>query len=121
LQRIATERRIELEVQRRRSEVAAAVQPELADRLLFRLFGALADRCDRGERLQLSVEQAGDRARIAISRPAALKGLNDSELLDMREEVQGIFPLRLVRGLARIAGGDLVSTREAFALAFPRA
>ena len=122
LQRIATERRIELEVQRRRSEVAAAVQPELADRLLFRLFGALADRCDRGERLQLSVEQAGDRVRIAISRPAALKGLNDSELLDIRgEEGQGVFSLRLVRGLARIAGGDLVSTREAFALAFPRA
>jgi hypothetical protein len=37
------------------------------------------------------------------------------------QEVQGVFPLRLVRGLARIAGGDLVSTREAFALAFPRA
>jgi hypothetical protein len=122
LQQIAAERGIELEVQRRRGDVAAAAQPELADRLLFRLFGALADQSEPGERLQLLVEHAGDGARIAISRPAGLRGLSDAELLAVREEgLQGGFSLRLARGLARIAGGDLVSTRDAFALVFPRA
>jgi signal transduction histidine kinase len=122
LQQIAAERGVELEVQRRRGDVAAAAQAELADRLLFRLFGALADQSEPGERLQLLVEHAGDGARIAISRPAALRGLTEADLLAVREEgMQGGFSLRLARGLARIAGGDLVSTRDAFALVFPRA
>lgn len=122
LKQIAAERGVEVEVHQRRADVAAAAQPELADRLLFRLFGALADQCQPGERLQLSVEQAGDGARIAISRPAALRGLSDAELLAIGDEgMQGGFSLRLARGLARIAGGDLVSTRDALALVFPRA
>jgi signal transduction histidine kinase len=39
-----------LEVIRPRLEVAAAVQPELVDRLLIRLFSALAEQAERGER-----------------------------------------------------------------------
>jgi hypothetical protein len=124
LRDIAAKRGVETEVSRARGEVAAAVQPELADRLLFRLFGALADRAERGERLQLSVEQGRDGARISISRPTALRGAPDAELFNAnrgREGRQGGFSLRLARGLARIAGGDLVSSRDAFALVFPRA
>jgi hypothetical protein len=106
-----------------RADVAAAVQPEIADRLLFRLFGALVDRSERGERLQLSVEQASDGARISLTRPAALRGMSDAELLEIPrgESGRGSFRLRLARGLARIAGGDLVSSRDSFALVFQRA
>ena len=124
LRRIAAERGVELDVHRPRGDVAAAVQPELVDRLLFRLFGALADRSERGERLQLSFEQASDGARISISRPGALRGMSDAELLETPRGAaasQGSFRLRLARGLARIAGGDLISSRDAFALVFPRA
>jgi hypothetical protein len=124
LRRIAASAGIELDLQRPRSDVTAAVQPELADRLLFRLFGALAARSERGERLQLSVEQASDGARISLSRSAALRGLTDAEIFETQggeEGVQGGFSLRLVRGLARIAGGDLVSSRDSFALVFRRA
>lgn len=124
LRRIAAERGVEVDVQRPRSDVAAAVQPELADRLLFRLFGALVDRSERGERLQLSVDQANGSARISISRPPALRGLPDSELFETPrgdEGAKGSFRLRLSRGLARIAGGDLVSGRDSFTLVFPRA
>ena len=38
-----------------------------------------------------------------------------------RKAVDGGFSLRLARGLARIAGGDLVASRDSFALVFPRA
>ena len=105
-----------------RGEIPAAVEPELADRLLFRLFGALADRAERGERLQVLAEPASGWARISISRPAALTGIGDAELFEAPrgEGVGGGFSLRLARGLARIAGGDLVSSRDAFALLFPR-
>ena len=67
-------------------------------------------------------EAAPGAARISISRPAALKGITDAELFGASgaEGVDGGFSLRLARGLARIAGGDLVASRDAFALAFPR-
>ena len=124
LARLAAEQGIELDVQRYRNDFAASVQPELADRLLFRLFGALVERAERGERLQLRLEKINDGVRIAISRPAALRGLTDAGLFDAargEEGIEGGFSLRLARGLARIAGGDLVSNREALALVFPRA
>jgi hypothetical protein len=124
LRRIARERGVELDVQRSRADVAAAVQPELADRLLFRLFGAISDRAERGERLQLTVEQANGSVRISLTRPSALRGMSDAELFETvrgSEGGQGSFRLRLVRGLARIAGGDLTSGRDSFALVFPRA
>ena len=123
LRRIAGGRGVELDVQRARGDVTAAVQPELADRLLFRLFGALVDRSERGERLQLSVEQASDGARISLTRPDALRRTSDAELLDTPrggEAGQGSFRLRLARGLARIAGGDLLGNRDSFSLVFPR-
>jgi len=123
MRRIAGARGVEVEMQWSRGGVAAAVQPEIADRLLFRLFGALVDRSEPGERLQLSVEQASDGARISLTRPAALRGMSDAELLEISrgENGQGSFRLRLARGLARIAGGDLVSSRDSFALVFQRA
>ena len=122
LRDIAGKRGIEAAVLTSRGEVPAAVEPELADRLLFRLFGALADRAEPGERLQVSAESAAGGARISISRPEALKGITDASLFESvgGEGVEGGFSLRLARGLARIAGGDLISSRDALALLFPR-
>jgi hypothetical protein len=124
LRDIAASNRASLDVTRPRGEVAAAVQAELADRLLFRLFCALAERAEPGDRLQLSVDQTLDSARVSISRPGTLRGLSEAELFDPtigREGVQGGFSLRLARGLTRIAGGELVSRPDALALQFPRA
>ena len=123
LRQVARRRGVEVDDALPRTEVAARVQPEMADRLLFRLFGALAERADRGERLQLSVEPVADKVRIAIGRPAALRSLSDADLFETggADGLQAGFALRLVRGLARIAGGDLASSRDSFALVFPRA
>jgi hypothetical protein len=123
LKDIAAQSGAVLDVVRPRFEIAAAVQPELADRLLIRLFGSLAEQAERGERLRLSAESANDGARITIDRPASLRGVSDAALFNAKrgEEGQAGFSLRLVRGLARIAGGDLVASRDSFALLFPRA
>ena len=122
LRDIAAKRGVEAIVAPSRGELTAAVEPELADRLLFRLWGALAERAEAGERLQVSADAASDGARISISRPQAFRGISDSELFGggQVEGIQGGFSLRLARGLARIAGGDLVSGRDNFALVFPR-
>lgn len=123
LRNIAARNGVEIELSFARPQAAARVQPDLAERLLFRLFEALALRAARGERLSLSVESVGERTRIAIERPTDLHGLSDSELFSPArgQGLQAGFALRLVRGLARIAGGDLVSSRDSFALVFPHA
>jgi hypothetical protein len=123
LRTIASRRGFEVEIAPSKGEVVATVQPELADRLLFRLFGALADRAERAERLQLWVDIESDRARIAVGRPAALRGLTESDLFETggpSDRPRGGFSLRLARGLARIAGADVIATRDAIALIFPR-
>jgi signal transduction histidine kinase len=122
LRLLAAKRGVQVEVIRSKGEVTAAVQPELADRLLIRLFEALVRQAERGEQLALGVEAARDGARISISRPASLRGVNDADLFEPSRAPSrdGGFALRLVRGLARIAGGDLVGSRDAFALVFAR-
>jgi len=124
LRSITASHGLEADVIRPRGEVPAAVEPELADRLLVRLFVTLVDRAESGERLTVSAGLAKDGSQISITRPAVLRGLSDAEMFDPtlgREGVHGGFSLRLARGLARIAGGDLQSARDAFVLIFPRA
>jgi hypothetical protein len=123
LRQVAATHGADVEIRRSREDVAAAVEPELADRLLFRLFSALAEQAGAGETLAVAAEQAGNRARIAVGRPAALRGLGERELFEAPSEADALaggFSLRLARGLARIAGGDLVADRDTVALVFPR-
>ena len=92
-----------------------AIEPELADRCSTVCASRWSSIRTAGERLRLSLEQAGDYCRFSISRPAALRSVGDEQLFDPRPVAAGEdlalgigFALRLVRGLARIAGGDLV-------------
>jgi signal transduction histidine kinase len=107
----------------------AAIEPELAERLLVRLAGAVVERADHGERLRLTAEQAGAHCRVSITRPAALRNIPEAQLFEAGPAFAGEpggqalsigFALRLVRGLARIAGGDLVLPAAEFTLLFPR-
>ena len=123
LREIAAQHGAAAEIVRARSEVPAAVQPELADRLLVRLFRAIAERARAGERIEVTADVALTGPRITITRPAAFLGLSESDLFEVARgdgRTEGGFSLRLARGLARIAGGDLLSTRDTFVLAFPR-
>jgi hypothetical protein len=116
------ERGVLLELPRSRRHQAAAIEPQLADRLIYRLADAVVGEAEGGERLNLSVELSGAHCRVSISRPARLAELSDEQLFGGGGPTfeQG-FSLRLVRGLARIAGSDLVSTRNSLSLIFPRA
>jgi hypothetical protein len=121
---LAEQRGAALEIAKAPRMATAAVEPELADRLIFRLCSAVIERADRGERLRLSLDQTADQCSFSMSRPAALKSLSDAQLFDSSAgdgEGSAAFSLRLVRGLARIAGADLVTSRAGLTLVFPRA
>jgi signal transduction histidine kinase len=121
LQEQAAAAAVKLETPRTARDVSAAVEPELAERLIIRLASAVIDWSAEGERLRLSVDVTGPSARVAISRPAAFQGLTEETLFGSAAEDAGSFSLRLTRGLARIAGADLLATPSTLVLAFPRA
>lgn len=126
LRALVAEYGIELEISRGERPCIAAVEPELADRLVARLVSALAERAETTESLRLSLDRTGDRCRIAIGRPAALRGLTEAQLFAAGPPVANAegkdgedgFALRLIRGLARIAGGDLIASPAGIALEF---
>lgn len=119
---VAAKRGVDLIVSRARDDVRAAVQPELADRLVTRLAEALIRQAGDGERLDLVAGSSNGTPRLSVTRPISLRGIPDDDLFEPGRgpSREGGFALRLVRGLARIAGGDLVGSRDAFTLYFPR-
>ncbi len=110
-----------IEAQRIVRDATAATEPELADRLIFRMCNALIEQAQAGEALRLGLERSGDRWRVSMTRPARLAGVSEAELLGGEGGFEQGFSLRLVQGLARIAGAELVAPGGSISLLFPRA
>ncbi|WP_152569427.1 MULTISPECIES: histidine kinase dimerization/phospho-acceptor domain-containing protein [Sphingomonas] len=106
-------------VEMRDDEVKVALEPSLAERLLRRFVAAVADAAGPEERLKLIVDRVDDRAVLAITRPEETLGLSDEAMLRGESVARLGFALRLVRGLAQIAGGSLDIEPEDFVLLLP--
>ena len=120
LRELGAERGVEVDGPRTSRDATAATEPELADRLIFRMYSALIEQAEAGERLRLGVDRAGERWRVSITRPAKLAALSEDELVGGNADFEQSFSLRLVQGLARIAGADLVAPKGTISLLFPR-
>jgi hypothetical protein len=122
LREIANTGGVSLDASRTSEDLTVAVEPELAERLIARMSTAMMRRGDAGEQFRLSLDDGGDSCLVAITRPASLRSLADDELLGIGDDsLTDGFTLRLVRGLARIAGAELVISPECVALRFQRA
>jgi signal transduction histidine kinase len=121
LRELAGGREVEVEAPRAARDATAATEPELADRLIFRMCSALVEQADSRERLRLDIERAGDQWRLSMTRPQRLSGIPDDELFGSEADFEHGFSLRLVRGLGRIAGADLEAAKGTISLLFPRA
>ena len=101
---------LELSIETRKRR--CALEPALAERLVTRfctaLFGAAAD----GENLIVHLDNRSGRCALWVRPPPGLDA-GDSDTAGAG------FGLRLVRGLARIAGGDLTATRSRISLVLP--
>ena len=104
------------------------LSPALAERLVRRLLLSLCEHVEPGERFRITVSRAGTMALVMVARPRRLDGLDEAELVDPafdpREahESGGVglgFALRLVRGLAKVAGGDLAIDSHRITLQLP--
>ncbi|NUQ18410.1 MAG: HAMP domain-containing histidine kinase [Sphingomonas sp.] len=121
LREIARARGVEIDGSRTTRDTSAATEPELADRLIFRMCSAVIEHAQPSEHLRLTVERAGDRSRVTMTTPAAISGVSDEQLFRGDIAHEHGFPLRLVRGLARLAGADLAVSPGSISLLFPRA
>jgi hypothetical protein len=123
----AAERNVELELATGTPDCIADLDPQIAERLVSRFVDAVLHGAGVGEHLRIWIGRSETDCRVAISRPAALRDLPDALLFEGiggPEADSGFsagFSLRLVRGLARIGGGDLVTSPTSLALTFPRA
>jgi hypothetical protein len=102
------------------ANIAAAVSEDMAERIVRRTMLALIEISGPGERLRISVERAGERSRVAISRPKAL-GEAAGGIARPGEEDPSRLSIRLARSLAQIAGVSLAEGEREIALVFRRA
>ncbi|QNM83558.1 HAMP domain-containing histidine kinase [Sphingomonas sabuli] len=121
LREMAEARGATLDAARSTRDLTVSFHPELARRLVTRMCGVAIDAAEEGEVLRLSVDDRDTCCRVSISRPRALRGVSDADLLGTGDDTFGKgFALRLVRGLARAAGASLVLASDAFILELPR-
>lgn len=122
LRELADSREVRIEASRATKDLDASVDPELAERLVLRMCSAIIERAAAGECLQLSVDNGGEDCRLSISRPKALRGLSESDLFGSADQMPlESFTLRLTRGLARVAGAQLVASETQLSLVFRKA
>ena len=120
LRELALARNVELDASRTTRDTTATTEPELADRLVFRMCSAVIEQASPGERLRLTVESAGDQVRVSMTRPVSVRALSEEQLLGSQADLDHGFKFRLVRGLARLAGADLMAPEGIVSLLFPR-
>jgi signal transduction histidine kinase len=122
LRETAAERGVTLEASRTTADLTAAMDQEIAERLILRTCEAVISRASQGECLRLGVNQENSHCTVSISRPHSLAGASDEDLFGTADEAlsEG-FPLRLARGLAHSAGTEVKVSANAISLAFPRA
>lgn len=119
LRDVAKDANVVLEASRTTKDLTVTVEPELAERLIERMCAAMLRRGQPGEHFRLSVDNGGKSCRVSITRPASLHSLSDDDLLGGGGNAlaEG-FTLRLVRGLARVAGAELDISPDTIALRF---
>ena len=102
--------------------ITAAIQPEVAERLILRMCDAVIARGENGEHLRMTLDGDSAHCLVSITRPNALHGLPEEELFGTADDAMSpAFPLRLARGLAQTAGTTLIASKDRISLVFPRA
>ncbi|HEU5286181.1 MAG TPA: hypothetical protein VFU20_06705, partial [Sphingomicrobium sp.] len=103
--------RLQLSTETRRRR--CALEPALAERLVTRFCTALLGAAADGETVVVHLDNASGRCLLWVRPPPGLDAAANGD------PASGGFSLRLVRGLARIAGGDLTITKARITLALP--
>ncbi len=128
---LAATRSVRLQVTLPAEAAHAVVDEATAIRLIDRLLLSVLASASHGEVIKAVLEMSDGWASLEVSRPIALRGLDDSRLLDPTFDAEekavenelplGLaFVLRLVKRMARHANGRIEFGPESFVLILPR-
>ncbi|HEX8583580.1 MAG TPA: histidine kinase dimerization/phospho-acceptor domain-containing protein [Allosphingosinicella sp.] len=132
-ERVARQRGSRIAIEIEHNLPPARVELGAAERMFARMLAGTIGLAAEGETIAatMAVDEFGARKMLclAIDRPAAIAGLNETALLDPGYSPEGDWPgapalglgfaLRLVRNLAEAVGGALVVGEEKFSLYLP--
>jgi signal transduction histidine kinase len=132
-ERVARQRGSRIVIEIERDLPAAKVEIDAAERMFARMLAATIGLAREGETITATMAMGEESARkmlcLAIDRPKAIEGLNESALLDPGYSPDGDWPgapalglgfaLRLVRNLAEAVGGALEIGTGRFFLYLP--
>ena len=107
-----------------RSPAICSLDQAVLERLMRRFCSALIDVSTQRERLAIAIDCDVGQCLVTLNLPQALRGLSDAELFGRDgaepDVLASSFSLKLARGIAQTAGGDLRLTGEKLALVLPR-
>jgi hypothetical protein len=107
-----------------RTPAICTIDPGIFERLLKRFCFALIDVAVPREKLSISVECDVGQCLVSVTRPQELRGIADSQIFGRDGEEPNVlasgFSLKLARGIAQTAGGDLRVSGDKLALVLPR-
>jgi hypothetical protein len=113
-----------IDVQLSRVAAICSLDKDVLERLMRRFCIALIDVEGPREKLTVSLDCDVGQCLVTLTRPQALRGLSDAQLFGRAEDGRDVlaagFSLKLARGIAQTAGGDLRVTGEKLALILPR-
>ena len=120
----AARRGAQFEVALSRSPAIASLDKAVLERLLRRFYTALIDVAEPRERLSASIDCDVGQCLVSLNRPEAMRAISDSQLFGREGESKDVLAsglsLKLARGIAQTAGGDLRVTGDKLALVLPR-
>ena len=120
----ATIRGARLDVALSRTPAICSLERAVVERLMRRFFFALVDVALPREKIAIAVDCDVGQCLVTIVRPQALRGLSDAQLFGREDQNRDVlassFSLKLARGIAQTAGGDLRVAGEKLALVLPR-
>jgi signal transduction histidine kinase len=126
--KLASGRGVQLRISPLNGQARLKLDSDLANRLLTRFVGAVIESAATGEMIRIDTGEGRGKLSISVTRPASTAQLGESQLLDPAYTAAGdgegarlglSFALRMVRGLARLAGGDLRLNQAEMTLILP--
>jgi hypothetical protein len=119
-----TVRGAKLEVALSRMPAICSLERAVVERLMRRFFFALVDVAQPREKIAIAVDCDVGQCLVTIARPQTLRGLTDAQLFGRDDQNPDVlassFSLKLARGIAQTAGGDLRAAGDKLALVLPR-
>lgn len=121
VERLAEERGVRISVSGGVDPARCSLDPQLAARLAERLCVAVIEGAARGETVAFQITSDADHCEVRVTCPAALRDVDLSPERNRRAADFATLPLRLVRSLAKTAGGELIADDGKLVLRLPRA